>query len=159
MEYKELQCLESFLSISPQNSNSLCHKCPTHLPFNCPTNLSYKCPTHLSHKCPTHLPFNCPTNLSHKCPTHLSHKCPTHLSHKRSHSHILIMVNFTLYVCAEDFHIMNIDVPASVGASPLDTQLFSVVLCFVLYLMCVLSVLINNITDEDPQNEALGPLT
>ena len=46
----EDQC---FLSLSPENSNSLCHNCPTHS----------------SHKCPTHLPFNCPTHLTHKCHT------------------------------------------------------------------------------------------
>ena len=32
------------------------------------------------------------------------------------------MFNFTLHVCEEFFHTMNIDVPAGVGAPPLDTQ-------------------------------------
>ena len=38
------------------------------------------------------------------------------------HSHISIMFNFTLYVCAQNFHIMNIHVPASVVAPPLSHQ-------------------------------------
>ena len=37
----------------------------------------------------------------------ICHKCPTHL---RSHSHIPIMFYFTLHVCAEIFHTMNIGV-------------------------------------------------
>ena len=46
-------------------------------------------------------------------------------------SHIPIMFNFTLHVCRNVlFHMMNIDVPASVGAPPLDTQLlFSKPMC------------------------------
>ena len=43
------------------------------------------------------------------------------------HPHILITVNFTLYVRAED--ILNINMPAGVGASSLDTQLQKAVLC------------------------------
>ena len=47
------------------------------------------------------------THSSHKCPTHISHECPISI----------------LYVCAKKkFHKMNINVPASVGAPPLDTQ-------------------------------------
>ena len=45
----ENQC---FLSIYPQNSNPLCHNCPTHLSHKCPTYLSHKCPTHLTHPHP-----------------------------------------------------------------------------------------------------------
>ena len=37
------------------------------------------------------------------------------------HSHIPIMFNFTLYVCAR-FNMVNIDVPTSVCALPLDVQ-------------------------------------
>ena len=33
------------------------------------------------------------------------------------------MFNFILCLCVENFHIMNINVPASVGAPPLHTQL------------------------------------
>ena len=50
-----------------------------------------------------------------------------------SHSHILIMFNFTFHVCVEIFHIMNIDVPPGVGAPPLSTQLSSMQLCTNLY--------------------------
>ena len=38
-------------------------------------------------------------------------------------SHIFIMFNNTLHVYAAIFHRVNIDVPASVVALPLDTQL------------------------------------
>ena len=72
------------------------------------------CPTHLSHRYPTHLPLKRPTHLSNKCPTHLSHKFLIPISTLRS--------NFTLHVCAENFHMMNIDVPATVSASLLDAQ-------------------------------------
>ena len=34
----------------------------------------------------------------------------------KPHPHIPVCFNFTLYVCAEYFHIRSIDVPASVGA-------------------------------------------
>ena len=34
------------------------------------------------------------------------------------------MFNFSLHVFADIFHTMNIDVPAGVGALPLNTQLF-----------------------------------
>ena len=37
------------------------------------------------------------------------------------HSHIPIMFNFIFHVCA-NFHVVNIDVPASVGAPPLNIQ-------------------------------------
>ena len=47
------------------------------------------------------------------------------------HSHIHIMFNFTLYVCVENFHTMNIDVQASIGAPPLNTQcLGSRLICY-----------------------------
>ena len=38
----------------------------------------------------------------------VSYKCPTHLNHKMPHSHVSIVFNFTLHVCAKIFHIMNI---------------------------------------------------
>ena len=60
--------------------------------------------THLSHKCPTH--------LSHGRPTHLSHGCPIPVSHW-----------LNLHFMYGKFHMMNIDVPAGVGAPPLDTHL------------------------------------
>ena len=56
------------------------------------------------------------------CTSHLSHKRPTHLSYK---CHIPIMFNLTLQLCVEIFHMMNIHVPAGVGAPPLNTQLLN----------------------------------
>ena len=50
---------------------------------------------------------NCPIHLSRKCHTHLSHECPIPIS----------------FMCAENTHIMNINVPGGVGAPPLNTQL------------------------------------
>ena len=39
------------------------------------------------------------------------------------HFHLPIMFNFTFHVCAIVFHMVNTDVPAGVGAPPLNTQL------------------------------------
>ena len=55
-------------------------------------------------------------------------------------SHIPIMFNFTLHVCVEIFHIMNIDVPPGVGAAPLSTQPSCMQLCTNLYESVGLSV-------------------
>ena len=53
--------------------------------------------------------------LCHKHPiTHLNHKCPIPISPLCS--------EFRLHVYAESFHIMSIDVPAGVDASPFNTQ-------------------------------------
>ena len=41
--------------------------------------------------------------------------------------------NFTLYVCAEILHMMNINMPASVGAPPLDTTTVYIVQDFHYY--------------------------
>ena len=40
------------------------------------------------------------------------------------HSSLSIMFNFSLHVFAEIFPTMDIDVPASIGALPLNTQLY-----------------------------------
>ena len=50
----------------------------------------------------------------HNYPTHLSHNCLIPIIPIMFLAHILCM--------CENFHIMNIDVLASVGALPLDTQ-------------------------------------
>ena len=51
----------------------------------------------------------------------LSHKCPIPYP---------IMSNFTLHVCG-NFHVVNINVPAGVGAPPLDTQLLNKLVQFI----------------------------
>ena len=68
-------------------------------------------------------PYNCDDitytyRLCRNCPTHLSNKCPIPISPLCLTSHF--------YVCAEIYCIMNIDVPAGVGAPHLThtTNLF-----------------------------------
>ena len=53
-----------------------------------------------------------------KTVTHFAIAAPTHL---RPHSHILVV--FTLCVCRKNSNTVNVDVPSSVGAPPLNTQL------------------------------------
>ena len=84
---------QCFSSTSPKNSDPLCHNCLTHL--------RHKCPTHLNHRCPTH--------LSHNFPYGEWGTAPLCLTSNR--------------MCAQYFHIININEPAGVGAPTLDTQL------------------------------------
>ena len=94
-----------YIYIIFHNNNLLCHNCPTHL--------GHKCPTHYIIN--AHLLIQMPQPLCHKCPiTHLNHKCPIPISPLCS--------DFRLHVYAESFHIMSTDVPAGVGALPLNTQ-------------------------------------
>ena len=61
---------------------------------------------HCSCNCPTHLPFNIPTHLSYKCPTPMS-----------------LLLLFSHSICVQKVSTYrNINVPAGVGAPPLDTQ-------------------------------------
>ena len=69
--------------------------------------------------------FQTKQQLCHNCPTHLSHKCPPiviNASPIISSIPISPLSLTSQFMCVQIFH-MNMDMPASVGAPPLDTQL------------------------------------
>ena len=89
--------------------------------------------------------------LRHNC---LTHSMPHPLSHKRpTHIHVL---NITLYAYAEIFHMVNIDVPAGVGAPPVNTSLPHHT--HILTLTCPLAFLQNILPVKESANYVQGPL-
>ena len=99
---------QHFLSIFPKtkrNSNSLCHKCPTHLNHKWPIPTSPKTKQNSN-------------SLCHNCPTHLNHKCSIPISSLCLTSHLMCMQKFSTKWCASWWHWCWCMLPNSTHNSP-----------------------------------------